>query len=455
MIRCALCPRVNQCLPADGPRGTLLFIGEAPGKEENKKGRVFIGKTGDEVNQHYLPLAGLLRERVRFINAIACLPTSTSGKLDLKREKDRRMLQCCSDTHLNQEIASSQSLKLLVPMGAFACHAIDPDLHLEIQHGFPVMTRWGIPAFPMYHPALGIHEPKKMLMIRTDWMRLKQYLAGKHVSPIDELETDYAEVTDPKEIDSLDPTRPLAGDTESSRSLGPYCLTYSQQPGTGRLIRATRDDLLSRLRRRLSAWRAPLLFHNWLYDRKVVLEMGIHFPDHLIRDTMLMAFHLGNLPQGLKALGWRELGMEMQDFLDLVTPHSAEMVLHYYRMAELREWGKPEQRMEFDEKSGLWKLKKPQGMNTKLKRFFTDYGKNPEKDVFQMWEKNWVEEQETMEAELGPWPGLDIAHVPFDQVIHYACRDPDATLRLYPILRAMQRLVRRQPQERWRARSAA
>lgn len=451
MIRCALCPRVNACVPGDGPDGEVLFIGEAPGKDENRLGRVFIGKTGEEVNGHYLPLAGLRRPLVRFTNAIKCLPISSKGKLDLRREQDRRLLQSCTDTHLNQEIANNPRLKLLVPMGAFACTAIDPDLQLDIQHGFPIQTRWGIPAFPMYHPALGIHEPKKMLMIRTDWMRLKKQLKGTLRTPMDELGTDYAEVTDIAEIESLNPTLPLAGDTESSRSVGPFCLTYSQRAGTGRLIRASRTDLLQSFHRRLSHWRAPIIFHNWLYDRKVVLEMGLHFPDRLIRDTMLMAFHLGNLPQGLKALAWREVGMEMQDFEDLVTPHSREVVLYYYMQAQLRDWPKPDERMEFDEKSGLRKLKKPQGMNTKLKRFFTDYAKNPEKDVFKMFEDNWQEEQPMLEAELGPFPGLDIAHVPFEEALYYACRDPDATLRLYPILRAMQKRVRKYSQEQWRA----
>lgn len=450
MTRCSLCPGVNNCIPGDGPEGELLLIGEAPGKDENRKLRVFIGKTGDEVNRHYLPLAGLRREKVRFTNAIKCLPTSASGKLKLSSEKDRRLLQCCADMHLYQEITNTPALKLLIPMGAFACAAVDPDLKLEIQHGFPVMTRWGIPAFPMYHPALGIHEPKKMLMIRTDWIRLKSYLKGTLISPIDELETDYAEVTDIRELESLNPTKPLAADTESSRSRGPFCLTYSQRAGTGRLVRAERQDILRGLQARISRHRAPIIFHNWLYDRKVTLEMGLSFPDPLIRDTMLMAFHLGNLPQGLKALGWRELGMEMDDFDSLVRPYSAEVVLYYYRQAQMQTWPKPDGRMELDEKTGLWKLKRPQGMNTKLKRFFTDYRKDPEKDVFNMWEKNWVEEQTMIEMELGPWPGLDIAHVPFPEVLRYACRDPDATLRLYPILRAMQRQVRRLPQERWR-----
>lgn len=458
MNRCHLCPGVNKCVPSYGSPGELLFIGEAPGKDENRIGTVFVGKTGQELDDHYLPLAGLSRHSVNITNAIKCLPTTTSGKLDLKRAKDREMLENCALTHLYQEIDQNPRLKLLVPMGALACHAIDPSINLDIQHGFPVMTQWGIMAFPMFHPALGIHDPKKMLMIRTDWMRLKRYLAGTLVVPEDEHpEPDYAEVTDPAEIDCIDYTRPIAMDTEYSPYVlkGPFCATYSTAPGTGRLIRASRLDLLERLNRVVSRWQSYILFHNWLYDYKPIAEMGLAIDGRRVRDTMVRAFHLGNLPQGLKALSWRELGMTMQDFDDLVRPYSTEKVLDYYQVAQLREWRKPDERLEIDPKTGLWKLKKPQGMNTKLKRFFTDYGKNPDKDVFQMWEKNWVEEQAMMEAELGEWPGMDIAHAPFHEALYYACRDSDALYRLDPVLARMRRRVRRFPQEQWRDGQAA
>lgn len=428
-----------------------MFIGEAPGRDENTKLQVFIGKTGEEVNGHYLPLAGLRRTECYFTNAIKCLPTSAGGKLDLKRWQDRDLLGSCAEHHLYQEMADLNP-SVLVPMGAFACHAVDPAIDLDLHHGIPQQTRWGIPAFPMSHPARGLHEPKKMLEIRTDWIRLKQYLKGTLRVAADEYpEPDYAEVTDPAEIDCIDYTRPMACDTESSRSLGPYCLTYSTVPGTGRLIRAENGSVLDSFRRLLSRWESHLVFHNWLYDRSVTEALGLRFPDRAIRDTMVRAYHLGNLPQGLKAISYRELGMLMQDFDDLVTPYSTPKVLDYYRFASFQDWPKPEQELRINSKTGLWELYKPQSMSTKLKRFFTDYGKNQDKDIYNMWEDNWVSSQEMIEAKLGPWPGKDIAHVPFAEMLFYACRDADATLRFWFLTERMRRRVRRAPQERWRA----
>lgn len=443
--RCELCPGKNNCVPPDGPEDAdILFIGEAPGKDEDKHGRPFIGKTGQEVNEHYLPLAGLRRQNVRFDNAIKCLPPGHGGKLDIGRSKDLEMLYCCAENTLYPSLESIRP-RLIVPLGTFACRAIDPDIELDLQHGIPLQTSWGM-VFPMYHPAGGIHEPKKMLQIRTDWYRLGKYLKGKLSLPVDEDPTPgYGEWNG--NCLGLDSTQPLACDTEVTRHMEPFCLTYSNFPGAGTLIRAERHDLLTIFQRQLDRWTGPILFHNWLFDQKVVAAMGLRFPRHLIVDTMTRAFHLGNLPQGLKVLAYRELGMKMEDFDDLVTPYSVPLCLDYLRRCREKEWPTGTEELVRDE-DGKWKLYKPQSFSTKLKRFFTDLGNNPAKDIFKAWE-NWEDSYSMIEEVMGPWPGKDIRYAPFEKVLQYACRDADATLRLWLREQQMTRRVRRTVQEQW------
>lgn len=426
-------------------------MAEAPGQQEEAKGRILIGKTGQELNEHYLPLAGLRREEVTCVNAIRCLPVGNGGKIDLKQEKNRALLQCCAETFLYPLIEKMQP-SLLLPLGAFACRAIDPGINLELQHGMPVETRLGL-AFVQYHPAQGLHEPKKMLMLRTDWQRLRSYRNGNLLLPQDDYpDPDYREA-DEDDIEALDPTKPLAGDTEFNRKRDPFCLTFTQHPGSGRLIRADNSSLLQAFATKTRKWEHAILFHNWLADQPITEKMGLHLPPHRIVDTMVRVFHLGNLPQGLKALAYRELGMVMQDFEDLVKPYSEQLVLRYYRQAYTVDWPKPEPTLIRGD-DGRWKVYKEQGMNTKLKRFFTDYGKNPEKDVFKMWEENWEEQQTMIEAECGEWPGLSIEHAPFDEIVQYACRDVDALIRLYPIIQRMTRFVRKYSQDQWRKKAA-
>lgn len=454
-IRCALCPNQNRMLGLCGPENAdILGIGEAPGKDENDAkrnptGTLFIGKTGQELNNQYLPLAGLNRGSLALHNAICCLPVSAKGKLDPNNKKDMALLACCAATNLYPVIERGK-WRALLPMGRFACDALLPDFDLELGHGIPLQSPWGIPAYPQYHPALGIHEPKKMSYIRRDWHRLKLWLRGQLKLAQDPYpEPYYEEITDVRTLRAtLLPFRPAAFDTESTRDSGPFCLTFSQEPGTGFLIRAARPDLLAALQSRLDEWTAPLIFHAWLYDASIVRKMALRFPTRLLVDTMARVFHLGNLPQGLKALAFRELGMLMEDFEDVVRPYSRARVLAYYQQMTTYEWEKPEPRLELDSKTGLWKKKQPHTLNTRLKTFFTYLKKDPNKDIFKAWE-NWEPEHSEIEAKLGHWPGMCISHVPFEKALYYACRDADATLRLYYFVKRLERQVRRTTQERW------
>jgi len=450
--RCALCPGKFNVVPPSGPEDSdVVFIGEAPGKDEDRQIIPFVGKTGRELNEHYLPLCGLRRDAVRIGNSIRCLPDRPQGRLDISRDKDRELLESCSAEPggILAELEKARP-RLIVPMGVLACYALDPDINLELQHGIPLETSWGT-VFPMYHPAGGLHEPKKMLMIRNDWVRLGKYLKGKLKLSVDPYpDTDYREAL-PDELLEFpacnDYTFPLACDTESNRKREPFCLSYSFCPGTGRLIRAEDTETLSMFQAMLDHWEGPILFHNWMYDSHVVERMGLRFPHKRIVDTMVRAYHLGNLAQGLKALAYRLLGMRMSDFDDVVTPYSTPLCLSYLREAVNHEWPKPDEQTVRDPQ-GQWKLYKPQSMGTKLKRFLTDYSKHPDKDVFQAWD-NWEDDHAQIEMVCGEWPGKSIEHVPMDKTIHYACRDADATLRLWPVLQGMTRQVRRKLSEHW------
>lgn len=453
MNRCPLCPGVNNCVESDGlmQKGGILLVGEAPGKDEDKKKIPFIGKTGTELNQNYLKLAGLHRGAVRITNSIRCLPTSAKGKLDPKRTADLDMLYSCAECHLYPEIEQMKP-KVIVAMGTFACKALDPSIDLEMQHGIPCETSFGT-VFPMYHPALGIHAPKSMLMLSNDWRRLGKLRLGQLHVPQDEYpETDYRVADTNLVHEDLQgcTDQPIACDTENFRDGKPFCLTYSVRPGTGRLIMWNDYAALEVFQQYMDIWEAEILWHFWLHDYKVTRQMGLKFNKNRIVDTILPVYHLGNLPQGLKALARRELGVGMKDFDDVVTQASKDLVLDFYRDAWQLDWPKPEEQMVRD-KDGELKLYKPQSFRTKLKRFWTDYSKAPDtKDVFEMWTKNWEDVQGMVEERIGrQWPGKCISYAPFDEVLWYACRDSDVLLRLWPTLKRRRSLVRKLPQYKW------
>ena len=117
------------------------------------------GKTGIETKGHYIPLTGLKWDQLRITNAIRCLPPGPKGKLDAKKQPHLDLLDSCASHFLYPELEALKP-RLIIPMGAFACRAIDSSIELDMDHGKPRQTAWGT-AFPMWHPAGGIHEPKR------------------------------------------------------------------------------------------------------------------------------------------------------------------------------------------------------------------------------------------------------------------------------------------------------
>src|ERR1700686_2015428 len=100
MTRCDQCASNKNCIPPDGPlECDLVFIGEAPGYQEDKHKQVFYGKTGEELNRGYLPICNLRRPNVMITNAIKCLPDRPGGKLNMQKEKDLLLLNSCAEHH--------------------------------------------------------------------------------------------------------------------------------------------------------------------------------------------------------------------------------------------------------------------------------------------------------------------------------------------------------------------
>lgn len=459
MDPCPLCPRAHPPVPAVGPRGGILIIAEAPGSVERDKGIPFVGKTGEELTNQYLPLAGLSRSEVRICNTVNCYPPG-NGKLDSKKPKDRELIKSCAEFHLYKEIEACNPTTI-VSMGAVIGSLI-PGLDLDVQWAFPFI--WDVPGvgeynlFPTFHPALGLHSPKEILRLRNCFIRLRKHLRGQLQLPQDKYPNpDYSVVTTVESLDEyfqqhtdtvVTTGQNMALDTEITRKREPYCLTFSIKPGTARLILATDKEILDRFSEWIAFWEGLFILHNRPFDRPILMQMGIHLPPHKIIDSMQEAWHLGNLQQGLKTLAYRQLGVEMQSFDDLVTPHSTSRCLAYLAQGLQVDWPKPPTTTVIDPK-GEWREYKAHSFRTKLKGFFTALGKTPDKDIFEHWDKNWAEDHELIQNKLGPWPGKDIQHCPMEDILPYASADADMTLRLWPIMDKASKLVRKRPQESW------
>lgn len=447
MQRCPTCPwhDTHYPVPSQGPlNASVMLLGEGPGVQESERMQPFVGKTGEELNKQYLPLSGLIRHQCMVVNTMACYPPG--GKLDPTNAKHRAMVAGCAQYHLQPLIARVRP-KLIVAMGHWAIRHTVGELDLEMDHGIP-RTQGGCTVMPFYHPSLGIHMPEMMTAIRQDWTRLRWLREGRLKLLQDEYPNpDYRVVT--TDMDLGDSALPMAIDTETQSGGAAFCLTYSTQPGTGYMILADNAATLSNFGRAVSKWRGPVLIHNCLFDLPVLRSMGVHVPWARLRDTMITAYHLGNCPQGLKQLAYRYLGCRQQSFEDLVMPYATEAAVYYLEQAGRTKWPSPEPSLVLDAE-GHFKLYKPQGINAKLKRLFTDLNKDPTLDIFERW-RNWVGDGSAtvVTTGMGPFPVPSVAQAPLAEVVGYACRDADLTLRLWPLLDRARRRVRHKPEVEW------
>jgi hypothetical protein len=137
---------------------------------------------------------------------------------------------------------------------------------------------------------------------------------------------------------------------------------------------------------------------------------------------MMLSYHLGNLPQGLKALAYRLLGVRMKSWEDLVMPSSRAKMIAWLADEWAEEHDHPNV-VEIKLKTKVKYLQKPTERERTLKRILG----HASKPTYDLWEK-------AKEAGLSGYPIPSIAHAPMAEAIDYAVCDADLTGRLGAVL---------------------
>lgn len=165
--KCGLCEGRTQAVPGEGnPRAQVMFIGEAPGEQEDRQGRPFVGPAGQFLNQLLL-VAGLQRPDVYIANTVKCRPPGN-------RTPGVDEIAACRD-YLDAQIALVQP-KVICTLGSPALKTIiDPGLQISKVHG-QVFTIDGITCIPLYHPAAALHQESLKSVLRQDFITLKAVL---------------------------------------------------------------------------------------------------------------------------------------------------------------------------------------------------------------------------------------------------------------------------------------
>ena len=142
-----------------------LFIGEAPGKDEDLKGEPFVGRAGRLLNEVIFSL-GLKREEVYIANILKCRPPNN-------RDPSQDEIQSCT-TYLQQQIKMI-SPKIIIAVGRVAAqHLLNTDLTMAKLRG--TVHSYGsesIPLITIYHPAYLLRSPSQKYKVWSDLQVVK------------------------------------------------------------------------------------------------------------------------------------------------------------------------------------------------------------------------------------------------------------------------------------------
>ncbi|MCL4691092.1 MAG: uracil-DNA glycosylase [Candidatus Hydrogenedentes bacterium] len=168
--KCELCTTRTQTVFADGnPNADLVFVGEAPGADEDRIGKPFVGKAGQLLTDIIVKGMKLRREDVYICNVLKCRPPNNRDPLPTEKE-------LCEPYLIRQ-------LELVKPkvICALGAHAAKTLLRTEESTG-RLRGRWhfyhGIPLRVTYHPAYLLRSPDEKKKTWDDIQHVMRLLAG-------------------------------------------------------------------------------------------------------------------------------------------------------------------------------------------------------------------------------------------------------------------------------------
>ena len=169
--------RENALVFGEGPyQPILMLIGEAPGEQESLQGRPFVGKAGKNLD-HFLELAGLVREEIYISNAVKIRPTKVSQTGRISNRPPTKEEIALFRPWLMREIAQVRP-KMIATMGNVPLGAVTGSRQTIGQvHGSVIPAgETGLPLFALYHPASLIYNRSLESVYEQDVRLLAQKL---------------------------------------------------------------------------------------------------------------------------------------------------------------------------------------------------------------------------------------------------------------------------------------
>jgi DNA polymerase len=163
-----LCESCTTFVPGEGDASArIVLVGEAPGANEDRLGRPFVGAAGRFLDT-LLTEAGLAREDVFITNVLKSRPP---GNRDPRADEVAHAWPW-----LEAQLAVIEP-ELIVPLGRHALARFDPAAKIADVHGRPHQAG-GRELFPLYHPAAALHGGKLRAALVEDARALGRWLSA-------------------------------------------------------------------------------------------------------------------------------------------------------------------------------------------------------------------------------------------------------------------------------------
>lgn len=166
---CGLCESRTNAVPGSGNATdpVIVFVGEAPGRNEDLKGQPFVG-SGGKLLDTLLENVGLKRDEVYITNVVKCRPPKN-------RKPKRDEVEICTSNYLEKQI---QLLKprLICTLGATALEHFTGKKEMNPNHGKLVKSKSGIPVLPTFHPAAVFRNRPLKSLLQNDLKKIRKIL---------------------------------------------------------------------------------------------------------------------------------------------------------------------------------------------------------------------------------------------------------------------------------------
>lgn len=157
------------------PTADLVFVGEAPGYDEDQQGLPFVGEAGQLLDRILFAM-GLSRDVVYICNLIKCRPPAN-------RDPHANEIEAC-ESYLKRQLALLQPT-VIVALGRFASQSLlrvqTPISHLR-GHWH---TYAGVALMPTFHPAYLLRSPAEKKLVWEDMKEVKKRLEAATIRQAD------------------------------------------------------------------------------------------------------------------------------------------------------------------------------------------------------------------------------------------------------------------------------